>query len=557
MIKYPNRTALYEAHNIYRDAMRDFVMQRLKRVQGTTPKEIIRRVLTPEQIDDLKASIDINDFPRIIRDHSCWVNTFSQLFGSQGAMDIRGMTSVIGDGRKFWAHPGAEDVDPEAARTHLSLVADVLGGINKPDAKKAVETIRDQLFSDEVEEHPVEVENAALKENFADITKQLEAAKAEKTELEKQVKTTSDRLKEVEAEWIACDERLETVSTQLNGAVAEKNVAEERLSDISNRFEEAEVENAELKKCLSETENRLRTVEEKLAELKEPLPQNPNIPDFVIFQSTTFIKHLDKYSVAGDAITQSFWNYWRSLGSEGKEEMRDAGWSVEKVDDDYWEITVSPEDFEAWVEEDDEPLGPSTQPSYERTSLPTVKEMVEPALELFVDKKEHRRVEMINLLTEHFSLDDDERRDISRTGQVEKHLMKEGLIERTRTGYYRITSRGLEVLGKNSSRGRNNKTDRTREAPDGYTKRTRVKRINLPTGKEMEQPALEFLRDGREYPRIEIIDMLTDHFSLTKDQREVLSRSGRVELYLRNNGLIERTRTGYYRITDLGFEILK
>ena len=78
--------------------------------------------------------------------------------------------------------------------------------------------------------------------------------------------------------------------------------------------------------------------------------------------------------------------------------------------------------------------------------MPTVKEMVQPALELFADRKEHRRIEMINLLTEHFSLDDDERRYISKTGQVEKHLMKEGLIERTRTGYYRITAYGLEVV---------------------------------------------------------------------------------------------------------------
>jgi len=79
----------------------------------------------------------------------------------------------------------------------------------------------------------------------------------------------------------------------------------------------------------------------------------------------------------------------------------------------------------------------------------------------------------------------------------------------------------------------------------------------LPTGKEMEQPALEFLSDGREYPRIEIINVLTQHFSLTKNQREQLSRSGRVELYLRNKDLIERTRTGYYRITDLGLQVLK
>ena len=61
-------------------------------------------------------------------------------------MDIRGMTSVIADGRKFWAHPGAEDVDSESTRTHLSLIVEVLGGINKRDEQREVKKIRNQLF---------------------------------------------------------------------------------------------------------------------------------------------------------------------------------------------------------------------------------------------------------------------------------------------------------------------------------------------------------------------------------------------------------------------------
>ena len=488
--------------------MRDFIVRRLKMVQGTTPEEIIGNLLNLEQIDDPKVVIDINDFPRIIRDHSCWVNAFGQQFGFQGAMDIRGMTSVIADSRKFWAHPGADDLDSESTRTYLSLVADVVGGINEPGLKEAVESIRDQLFSDEVEEHPAEVENAALKENLADMTKQLDAAEAERSELE-------DRLKEVEAEWIASEERLETVSAQLKVAVAE---------------------NAELKKCLSETENRLRTVESEkdehiktlterprtveaektileerpknspkqpeikewrrkiwkqlcdyaaqkdtpvrfhkpgsenylnvsrslialigfnmkvwlgrdnreiairlymskqnfyilekqrkeieqefcesleweklpqrsdsrislrkdiidptdesdwqnqlewvisklekfhkkfnevflpriqelntsnsLSEDEEDLPLNPATLDSVTFQGTTFTKRLNKYRVEGDEITQTFWHYWHSQGVEGKREMRDAGWSVKKVNGD-WEVVISPEDFESWIEDEE------------------------------------------------------------------------------------------------------------------------------------------------------------------------------------------------------------
>ena len=170
MAKYPNRTALYEAYNIYRDAMREFVVRRLKNVQGTTPEKVIGGILNIELIDDPKVEIDINDFPRLIRDRTCWIDAFSQLFGSRGAMDIRGMTSVRGDGRKLWAHPGAEDVDSEVTRTHLSLIAEVLGGINETDAKQEVEVIRDELFFDVVEEDTAEAEKIAFEGRLADMS---------------------------------------------------------------------------------------------------------------------------------------------------------------------------------------------------------------------------------------------------------------------------------------------------------------------------------------------------------------------------------------------------
>ena len=264
MAKYPNRTALYEAHNIYRDAMREFMPRCLRKVPGTTYEKIITRILNPESNDGLETVIDIGDFPRLIRDRECWIGAFSQMFGSRGDMDIRGMTSVIADGRKFWAHPRSEDVDSESTRTHLSLVAEVLGGINKPDAKREVEDIRNRLFSDESEEHPLEAENAAYKEQLADITKQLEAAKAEKTDLEKQVKTKSDRLAEVEAEWIACEERLETTSDQL------KDVARENAA-YQKRIETAEAEKAKYEKVLKTASNQLATLKRTNAQLEKRL----------------------------------------------------------------------------------------------------------------------------------------------------------------------------------------------------------------------------------------------------------------------------------------------
>ena len=271
MKDYPNEEALRKAHRIYLDAMRGFIHRCLKKVRGTTPTELIMVALDCELGDDIEVKIEVNNIPYLIREY--WDNCFHREFDRH--YDARSAAGRIKDGRNFWAHPGLEDVDSESTRMHLSLVAEALGEINNPEAKEAVETIRDQLFSHEVEEHPAEVENIAYKERLADMTKQLDAAKSERTELETQVKTTLDRLKEVEVEWIACDKRLETVSTRLKIAVAGKTVAEERLSGISNRLEETEVEKTELEKRLLERENRLKTVEsesdERIKTLSEQL----------------------------------------------------------------------------------------------------------------------------------------------------------------------------------------------------------------------------------------------------------------------------------------------
>ena len=392
MASYPYRDALRDAHDIYLNAMRPF---------------IVRNVL-----DVIQEEIEIGDIAHIITTN--WSDSFKQQFENVDPYyEARSAARQIVESRNR-SHP-PWDLDPEFTRTHLFLIANVLEKINRPDAKCWVENIRDRLFSNNPAGQPEEVEQTAYKK------------------------------------------RLATMSTQLAVAVAGKTTAEERLSDISNRLEEAEVEKTELEKHLKTVSDRLKDVERENAAYKkplEPIPVSDNSPDSVTFQGTTFTKLLNEYHVAGDDISQSFWHYWQSQGREGKQEMRDAGWSVEKVDEE-WEVAISPEDFQAWIEDEVTELNsllnfsrneePSTQPIrpfYERTSLPTVREMEQPALKVLADGKEHRRVEIINLLTEYFSLTDDERSYLSKTGQAEKHLMSEGLIERTRTGYYRITTLG-------------------------------------------------------------------------------------------------------------------
>ena len=369
-------------------------------------------------------------------------------------------------------------LDPEFTRTHLFLITDVLGAIKNLDAKQTVEAIVDELFSDEVEEHPAEVENADLKEDLLEMSDKLAKVQAENNKFEKRFQDVQKRLeelKEMEAAWIASEERAASVSNELEAAKAKQRASEKKRKAIVSELETVEAEKAKLTEDLNTTSSWLEDVEkekaklekekakleEENAELKKDLEtaaEEKREPDFVTFQGTTFTKHPNTYCAAGDDITQTFWHYWHAQGRDGKEEMRDAGWSVERVDGD-WEVTISPEDFQAWVENEvtelsnlfnpsrneESPTQP-VRPVYERTTLPTGKEMEQPALELLADRREHRRVEIINHLTEYFSLTDNARSYLSKTGKTEKHMVKEGLIKQTRRSYYRITARGLQVL---------------------------------------------------------------------------------------------------------------
>ena len=247
MTKYPNREALRKAHDIYRDAMRSFIIRCLRKVRGEQVEDLIRDSLSYEETEhngNIEAAIDIKHFPHIIRKYWHRDRGFSQQFNSNSKVQYK--TGVIADGRNLWAHPGVEDLDAERTRADLTYVAEVLGEIKNQEAKREVEDIRDRLFSHEEEEHT------------ADVSDQLEVVRAENTELKKQLQITSSRLEEVETEWIA---------------------SEERLTDMSNLLKSVEAENADLKKRLLEKENRLQTVEsernERIETLSEQLIDNP------------------------------------------------------------------------------------------------------------------------------------------------------------------------------------------------------------------------------------------------------------------------------------------
>ena len=268
MKDYPNEEALRKAHRIYLDALRHFIIRCLKRVQGRTLEDLIRDVSDYEPNDDIETLIDVNNIPLLVRNH--WYDIFSKEFNSD--LNVQNTTWLIVEGRNLWAHPGKGDVDPESTRMHLSLAVRVLDEIKNPKAKETVETIRDQLFSDEVEEHPVEVENAALKERLANRDDELKAEK-------EQHQDTQNKLAEMdgmEAEWLEMDERRKTASKELTDTRAENAELKERLSETENRLKTVESESAERIKTLTE---RLRTIKAEKTALEER-PKNSPIEEW-------------------------------------------------------------------------------------------------------------------------------------------------------------------------------------------------------------------------------------------------------------------------------------
>ena len=163
----PNRDALSAALDIYRDAMRPFIVRHLKRVRGKGVEDVIGESLHDRQAEQFRRNlaqgrsiedaIDINDFPNLISRQ--WHAVFKQAFGDDRT--VQSLLWMIAKIRNEVAHPNTQDMDAEYARSRLYDIADVLGRINASDAKRDVEGIRDRLVSESApRDAPSESENA-------------------------------------------------------------------------------------------------------------------------------------------------------------------------------------------------------------------------------------------------------------------------------------------------------------------------------------------------------------------------------------------------------------
>ncbi len=153
-IQRPNRDALSRAVDVYRDAMRPFIVRCLKQVRGQRVEDLIRSALRDRQADqfasrlrtnggDVEASIDIDNFPPLVQ--GLWRDAFERQLSEHRAITNR--LWLIKDARNLASHPGSRDLQPDDTTNHLYQISAVLDQINAPQQAGEVRSISNEVQS--------------------------------------------------------------------------------------------------------------------------------------------------------------------------------------------------------------------------------------------------------------------------------------------------------------------------------------------------------------------------------------------------------------------------
>ena len=140
--------------DIYRDAMRSFIVRQLGQADTTDRKSAVIRALHPENRQyfergltrnrgNLEATIDINNFSWIIENNANWDQCFASVFGHKSS--TRNQLRTIADSRNAVAHPDTGDLDTYHVISALTSITEVLDRIEANTQKTAVEQIREAI----------------------------------------------------------------------------------------------------------------------------------------------------------------------------------------------------------------------------------------------------------------------------------------------------------------------------------------------------------------------------------------------------------------------------
>ena len=159
MMERPLKQALTEALDIFRDAMRPFVVRNLKRVQGAKVEELISQAVSPDRKDRLLSEIssgrsseqilDIADFYSIVRRY--WSQAFRSLFPARSSPQAT--LSAIVEARNRVSHPSSEDIELSFALESMQNISYMLSLMNAPEESNVVNEIRERIKPYEVQAH--------------------------------------------------------------------------------------------------------------------------------------------------------------------------------------------------------------------------------------------------------------------------------------------------------------------------------------------------------------------------------------------------------------------
>ena len=152
MARRPNKSALVDALDIYRDAMRPFIVRVLKRVRGKRVDDCIKEALQGEQYNQFEnnvldgrsteEAIDIGDFPKLVKTY--WRDVFRDAF--KAGCEPWDALYTIADARNKASHPDSQDFDLDYTTERLFDIAGFLAQINEPAQSQAVIDIRTALM---------------------------------------------------------------------------------------------------------------------------------------------------------------------------------------------------------------------------------------------------------------------------------------------------------------------------------------------------------------------------------------------------------------------------
>ena len=155
--EYPIRHIVRNAVDIYRDAVREFIVRQLRRVSGRTIEQCIEASLPARRRDQFARNlgngtspgecIDVGDFPHLVNRY--WPDAFSEWFRDDRTV-ISPMYAVT-DARNDVSHPPGSDTGAEAARVWLYHIQDVLVRINRPDLADSVGGLKSAIPDPNVE----------------------------------------------------------------------------------------------------------------------------------------------------------------------------------------------------------------------------------------------------------------------------------------------------------------------------------------------------------------------------------------------------------------------